>query len=156
MRALGASADGSVTAALATINHSNAWIYELRSRAGAQLSRRAHGAEWCVLGGKTHWSLDTRGLGFREGLDSSGADGLQPPSDAGKGKRCVLQACKCRAVLTRGSADVQHATSHPVRPAVCHLLSHREMHPPASAFPQGLSRSHLAGTPQGFPALPCS
>lgn len=54
-----------------------------------------------------------------------------------------------------GSADVQNPTSHPIHPAVCHLLSLREMHPPASATPQGLSRSHLAGTPRGLssPAL---
>jgi len=106
MRASGAGAGGLVTAALAAIRHSNAWIYQLGSQAGAQRCRGARGAEWCGLGGKIRFPLDTGGLGFREGLDSSGPDGLWPRLDAGKGKLGVLQAHKHGAVPALGSADV--------------------------------------------------
>lgn len=47
-------------------------------------------AEWCVLGNNLPLSLDTRGLGLRTELDSSGAGERQPRLDAAKGKHRVL------------------------------------------------------------------
>lgn len=67
-------------------------------------------------GDKIHLSLDTRGLGFREGLDSSGADGLRPRLDAGKGKRCVLHTCK-RGAISQPPAALMSRTP-PAAPSV--------------------------------------
>lgn len=141
--------DGLVTAAPATINHSNTWIYELRSRAGAQ---RSGGV---MVLSDVCWGQNPLVLGHhRAGLE---------------GRNCTVQGLMDSGhvwMLGRENAvSSEHASAEPPQPAavlmcktpaatpsVLCVLSLKDKLPPASAptqVPPGC-------TPQGLLTLPCS